>query len=52
VLTAYQYEGTDYRELGTWGSEDHVRLRIPPFDAVELDLPSLWVPLPPTSEPA
>ncbi|GMU61138.1 MAG: hypothetical protein AMXMBFR34_29010 [Myxococcaceae bacterium] len=50
VLTAYQYEGPDYRELGTWGSEEDVKLRVAPFEALELDLPSLWEPLPPPAQ--
>jgi|APLak6261679142_1056127.scaffolds.fasta_scaffold00023_13 Uma2 family endonuclease len=46
TLTAYQYEGPDYRELGTWGGDEDLKLRVTPFEAVELDLVSFWAPLP------
>ncbi|MFZ5443073.1 MAG: Uma2 family endonuclease [Myxococcota bacterium] len=44
VLTAYRLEGAEYRELGTWGGEEDDRVRIAPFDAIELELKSLWAP--------
>lgn len=48
TLTAYEYQGPDYRELGTWGGDEDHKLRVAPFDAIELDLATFWAPLPPT----
>jgi Uma2 family endonuclease len=42
VLTAYALDGADYRELGSWGGDEDRLVRVAPFDALELDLPSLW----------
>ncbi|MCC6333804.1 MAG: Uma2 family endonuclease [Myxococcales bacterium] len=47
VLTAYALDGADFRELGTWGGDEDRLLRVAPFDAIELDLTSLWAPQPP-----
>lgn len=47
TLTAYEYQGPDYRELGTWGGDEDLKLRVAPFEAVELDLATFWAPLPP-----
>lgn len=46
VLTAYALEGADYRELGVWGGDEDTVVRVAPFDAIELDLTTLWAPRP------
>jgi Uma2 family endonuclease len=40
TLTAYRLEREHWVDLGTWG--DETEARIPPFDAVPLDVRSLW----------
>jgi len=40
TLTAYRLEHEHWMELGTWGDETDAR--IVPFDAVPLDVTSLW----------
>ena len=40
VLEAYRLEGKRWMQLGAWG--DDARVRVEPFDAIELDLSSLW----------
>lgn len=47
VLTAYALDGAAFRELGTWGGDEDRLVRVAPFDAIELDLTSLWAPQPP-----
>jgi len=44
LLTAYRLEVAEYREVGTWGGEDDDRVRVEPFQAVELQLKSIWAP--------
>ncbi len=46
VLTAYALDGADSRELGTWGGDEDTVVRVAPFDAIELDLTTLWAPRP------
>ena len=46
VLTAYTLDGADSRELGTWGGDEDTIVRVAPFDAIELDLTTLWAPRP------
>ena len=45
VLTAYVLEGSDYRELGTWGGDEDRYVKVAPFEALQLDLAALWSPL-------
>ena len=45
ILTAYRHDGTEFREIGTWGGEEDDRVRVPPFDAIELELKGLWAPV-------
>jgi Uma2 family endonuclease len=40
TLTAYRLEGGHWVDVGTWG--DETEARVPPFDAVSLDVKSLW----------
>jgi Uma2 family endonuclease len=40
TLEAFALEGSAYRLLGAWGEAAGVR--VPPFDAIELELPALW----------
>jgi hypothetical protein len=40
TLTAYRLENGLWVELGTWG--DETSARVPPFDAVELNVKGLW----------
>jgi Uma2 family endonuclease len=40
TLTAYRLEAEHWIDLGTWGDEPAAR--IPPFDAVAMDVSSLW----------
>lgn len=47
VLTAYRLEGEHLREIDSWGGDEDALVRVPPFDAIELDLRALWPP-PPT----
>ncbi len=44
VLTAYRHDGTEFREIGNWGGDEDDRVRVPPFDAIELELKSIWAP--------
>lgn len=44
ILTAYRHDGTEFREIGTWGGDEDDRVRVPPFDAIELALKSIWAP--------
>ncbi len=44
TLEAYRNEGVEFRELATWGGDEDDRVRVPPFDAIELELQSLWPP--------
>ena len=41
LLTARRLEGGSWVELGVWA--DETSARIPPFDAVELDVSEWWV---------
>jgi hypothetical protein len=41
LIEAYRREGDAWLRLGAWAGE--VSARIPPFDAVELELGPLWV---------
>jgi Uma2 family endonuclease len=47
VLTAHQLESSDWRIIGTYS--DETEARIPPFDAVPLNVASWWPPASPTS---
>jgi len=40
ALTAYRLESQHWVDLGTWG--DETEARIPPFDAVPLDIKGFW----------
>jgi Uma2 family endonuclease len=40
TITAYRLEREHWLDLGTWG--DETEARIPPFDAVPLDVKSFW----------
>ncbi len=42
LLTASRLENGRWVDLGTWGEDD--RVRIEPFDAIELSLSALWLP--------
>ncbi len=44
TLEAYALRGADFQSLGTWGGGE--KARVAPFDAIELDLDSLWGPEP------
>lgn len=46
VLTAYALDGSDFRELGTGGGDEDSVVRVAPFEAMELELLSLWAPPP------
>lgn len=39
-LEAYLPDGATYRALGTYGENE--RVRVPPFEAIELELAALW----------
>ena len=41
-LEAYAQEGGAWREIARHGGGE--RVRVPPFDAVEIDLADLWMP--------
>ncbi|HVK62826.1 MAG TPA: Uma2 family endonuclease [Polyangium sp.] len=43
VLVAYRLENGRWAYIDTWGDDD--RARIEPFDAIELDLSDLWLPV-------
>jgi Uma2 family endonuclease len=45
VLTAYRLVGAEFQELGSWGGDEDDRVRVPPFEAVELELRSIWAPV-------
>jgi Uma2 family endonuclease len=47
TLEAFQLREGRWLELGSWGDDD--RVRVAPFDAIELELSALW--LPEASEP-
>ena len=49
VLTAHRLDGSDWRIIGTYSDETEVR--IPPFDAVPLNVTDWWPPAPATNEP-
>jgi Uma2 family endonuclease len=40
TLEAYRLEGSRWTLLGTW--TDEARVRVEPFDALELELAALW----------
>jgi hypothetical protein len=40
TLEAYVIQGAEYAALGTWGAGEKVR--VAPFEALELELDSLW----------
>jgi hypothetical protein len=40
TLTAYRLAQEHWVDLGTWG--DEIDARIPPFDAVSLDVKAFW----------
>lgn len=40
TLEIFQLQGQQWRTVGTW--EGNVKVRAVPFDAVDLDLGSLW----------
>ena len=42
TLEAYRLEGELWLEVGTWRDDD--RVRVPPFEAIELELSALWSP--------
>ena len=46
MLEAYEARSGVWLRLGAWGDGDLAR--IPPFDAIEIDVGSLLVPLPET----
>lgn len=43
TLEAFQLQEGRWLELGSWGPEDD-RVRVAPFDAIELELSALWLP--------
>jgi Uma2 family endonuclease len=45
VLTAHQLESSDWRVIGKYSNETEAR--IPPFDAVPLNVASWWPPVAP-----
>lgn len=45
TLEAFQLREGRWLELGSWGDED--RVRVAPFEAIELELSALWLPEPP-----
>ena len=47
LLTAHRLESSDWRLIGTYSNETGAR--IPPFDAVPLDVASWWPPVAPKS---
>jgi len=47
VLTAHRLESSDWRIIGTYSNE--IEARIPPFDAVPLNVASWWPPGAPES---
>lgn len=47
VLSASQRAGDQLREIDSWRGDADTKVRAPPFDALELDLSSLWPPAPP-----
>ena len=49
TLETYQIEGDAWRETGRFSGADQVA--VPPFEAVTLDLDSLWLPTQPDVEP-
>jgi len=42
TLEAFQLREGRWLELGSWGDDD--RVRVAPFDAIELELSALWLP--------
>lgn len=42
TLEAFQLQAGRWLELGSWGDDD--RVRVAPFDAIELELSALWLP--------
>jgi Uma2 family endonuclease len=42
TLEAFQLQEGRWLELGSWGDDD--RVRVAPFDAIELELSALWLP--------
>jgi hypothetical protein len=48
VLTAHRLESSDWRIIGTYSNETEAR--IPPFDAVTLNVASWWPPGASTSQ--
>ncbi|MFZ5442045.1 MAG: Uma2 family endonuclease [Myxococcota bacterium] len=46
VLTAWALDGSEFRELVTWGGDEDRLVRVAPFEALELDLTVLWAPAP------
>jgi Uma2 family endonuclease len=44
LLTAYALEGTEYRELGTWGGDEDSVVQVAPFETLALELRVLWAP--------
>lgn len=53
ILTAYRFVAPDYQELGVFSPDETPTIRVPPFDAVELEFALWWdaVQPPPSTGP-